>query len=354
MRKIPKADVDTDARNTDDLSNHLARLFWIFVRLHINGTLEKKAYFERFETKPRTFQRDLRQLREVGIHAGFRISAVKAGRVILETRSPRFSWLHAASANSVDMLRRIAEAFGGPIRSEIASALADVPLSTQTSFLQIRTARPAAESSIASVFDTLKNAADTHARIEFTYTAANRRRGLRMVEPYHVVVRDGRYYLVAFDLDRRDWRHFALDAMSGAFRPAGTFVPRAVPASFIADQAVGWIHGSDDVAVTILISPRIAAAVAARQWQPQQEIVPHDDGSLHITLQFRDLTEAVRWAFGFGTEATVIAPEPAVRLASEMLEDMHAAQKQIAKVVPIMDQRHENQSAQNSSMVSPA
>ena len=354
MRTIPKDRDDADGRNTDDLSDHLTRLFWIFVRLHVNGTMEKRTYFERFETAPRTFQRDLRQLREIGIQAGFRISPVKAGRVILESRSPRFSWLHTASANSVDVLRRVAEAFGGPVRSEIENALADVPHSPAGSFLQIRTARPAADDLVASVFDTLKRAAETHARIEFTYTAANRRRNLRIVEPYHVVVRDGRYYLVGYDLDRRDWRHFALDAISGTFRPPGTFVPRAVPASFIADQAVGWIHGSDDVAVTIAISPRIAAAVAARHWQPKQQIATLADGSLQITLQFRDMLEAIRWAFGFGTEATVIAPEPAVRLAVQMLEEMLSAQHHVAKIAPIGDQRSTAQSARNSSMVSPA
>jgi len=355
MRTIPTTRGEADGRNTDDLSNHLSRLFWIFIRLHVNGTLERRTYLERFETKPRTFQRDLRQLREIGAHAGFVISNVRAGRVHLDKRSPQFAWLHESSGKSVDLLRRIAEAFGGPVRSEIAGALGDLPGSAEVSFLQIRTPRPAADGVITSVFDSLKRAATNHARMTFTYTAAKGRRSERTVEPYHVVVRDGRYYLVAFDLDRRDWRHFALDAISGAFRPSGTFVPRAVPASFLVDQAVGWIQGKDDVAITIAISPVVAAAVTASEWQPGQQITRLDDGSLRLTLQFRDLAEGVRWAFRFGPEATVIAPEPAVRLAVQMLETMLAAYRQTAKIVPISShQQPKAQRATNSSGVNPA
>jgi hypothetical protein len=66
------------------------------------------------------------------------------------------------------------------------------------------------------------------------------------------------------------------------------------------------------------------------------------------------MLEAIRWAFGFGTEATVIAPEPAVRLAVQMLEEMLSAQHHVAKIAPIGDQRSTAQSARNSSMVSPA
>jgi predicted DNA-binding transcriptional regulator YafY len=343
-----------DDRNTDDLSDHLSRLFWIFVRLHMSGTLEKKAYFERFETAPRTFQRDLRQLREIGLQAGFRISNVRAGRVHLDSRNPRFSWIGESSTKTADLLRLIAEAFGGPIRSEIADALGDMPVSREVNFLQIRTARSSADDVVASVFDTLKRAAASHARMAFTYTDAKGRRTHRTVEPYHVVAREGRYYLVAYDLDRRAWRYFALDVMSGPFRPSGTFPPRVVPATYLADRAVGWIQGSDNVAVTFAISPQVAAAVTASEWQPDQMITAHTDGSLHVTLEFRDLAEAVRWSFRFGTGASIVAPEAAVRLAAEMLETMLAAYRQPSKLVQIGAQQVGTQSSKNSSLVNPA
>jgi len=322
MGNMPTVRSRMSDRNTDDLSDHLARLFWIFVRLHSTGALEKSAYFERHETDIRTLQRDLKQLRNIGEHAGFRISTVKSGRYLLEKRSPRFDWLHSASVANLATLQRLAEAFGGPVKAEIEAAVGPGAPATAASFLHIRAARPLDESPIQSVFDTLKSAATTLAIVEFGYTAANRHRSNRRVEPYHVICRDGRYYLVGYDLDRRDWRQFALDTMHGPFRRAGTFSARSVPALFLADRVVGWIQGPDNETVTIRISKRIAAAVAARQWQSQQEIAHFPDGSLTISLHVQEIEEAVRWAFSFGSEATVIAPDHAVRLAAAMLRQM--------------------------------
>ena len=328
MGNMPTGRARMSDRNTDDLSDHLARLFWIFVRLHSTEALEQSAYFERYETDIRTLQRDLKQLRNIGEHAGFRISTVKSGRYLLEKRSPRFDWLHSASVANLATLQRLAEAFGGPVKAEIEAAVGPGAPATAASFLHIRAARPLDESPIQSVFDTLKSAATKLAIVEFGYTAANRHRSNRRVEPYHVICREGRYYLVGYDLDRRDWRQFALDTMRGPFRRAGTFSARSVPSSFLADRVVGWIQGPDNETVTIEISERIAAAVAARQWQSQQEIAHFPDGSLQITLHVQDIEEAVRWAFSFGSEATVIAPDHAVRLAATMLGQMATGHRQ--------------------------
>ncbi len=53
----------------------------------------------------------------------------------------------------------------------------------------------------------------------------------RRVEPHHLVTMRGHWYLVAYDLERRDWRSFRADRLT---RPAPTrhrFVPRKLPAS---------------------------------------------------------------------------------------------------------------------------
>lgn len=56
------------------------------------------------------------------------------------------------------------------------------------------------------------------------------RTAARRVEPHHLVAHGGRWYLIAFDPDRADWRTFRVDRMA-ALRPTRrTFVPRALPA----------------------------------------------------------------------------------------------------------------------------
>ena len=65
----------------------------------------------------------------------------------------------------------------------------------------------------------------------------------RLVEPHGLVARGGRWYLVAWDLDRRDWRIFRLDRMTPSRTPGPRFTPRAIPtgdaATFVAARSKG-------------------------------------------------------------------------------------------------------------------
>lgn len=51
----------------------------------------------------------------------------------------------------------------------------------------------------------------------------------RRVEPYRLVAPDRGWYLLAYDLDRADWRSFRLDRMSDAAARTWRFRPRAAP-----------------------------------------------------------------------------------------------------------------------------
>jgi predicted DNA-binding transcriptional regulator YafY len=73
-------------------------------------------------------------------------------------------------------------------------------------------------------------------RIRFSYGAANGERTERHVEPLRLVALDRRWYLVAYDLTRNDWRSFRLDRVIGVPQPTGArFRPRALPAADAAE-----------------------------------------------------------------------------------------------------------------------
>jgi predicted DNA-binding transcriptional regulator YafY len=73
-------------------------------------------------------------------------------------------------------------------------------------------------------------------RLRFAYGAASGERTERHVEPHRLVALDRRWYLVAYDLLRNDWRSFRLDRVIGVPRPTGTrFRPRALPAADAAE-----------------------------------------------------------------------------------------------------------------------
>lgn len=66
-------------------------------------------------------------------------------------------------------------------------------------------------------------------RVRFGYTDGEGTTSERRVEPYGVVNVDRRWYLVAWDLDRADWRTFRLDRMSSPELTGHRFVPREQP-----------------------------------------------------------------------------------------------------------------------------
>ena len=69
----------------------------------------------------------------------------------------------------------------------------------------------------------------------------------RLVEPHGLVARGGRWYLVAWDLDRRDWRIFRLDRMTPSRTPGPRFTPRAIPTGDAATFVAARSKGSTDV-----------------------------------------------------------------------------------------------------------
>lgn len=79
----------------------------------------------------------------------------------------------------------------------------------------------------------------------------------RRVEPYRLVASDRRWYLLAYDLDRDDWRSFRVDRMTDVsartwrFRPrkapdAATYVQEAVASRVYEHQARFLVHAPAD------------------------------------------------------------------------------------------------------------
>ncbi|MFE2822054.1 helix-turn-helix transcriptional regulator [Streptomyces sp. NPDC059271] len=66
----------------------------------------------------------------------------------------------------------------------------------------------------------------------------------RRAEPHHLVTRGGRWYLVAWDLDRDDWRTFRADRIDPRTPTGPRFTPREVPGGDVAAFVAGRFRGS--------------------------------------------------------------------------------------------------------------
>jgi predicted DNA-binding transcriptional regulator YafY len=66
-------------------------------------------------------------------------------------------------------------------------------------------------------------------RVRFAYRTRTGETARRLVDPHRLVGVGGRWYLLAWDLDRHDWRTFRLDRMAELATTASTFRARTLP-----------------------------------------------------------------------------------------------------------------------------
>ena len=82
----------------------------------------------------------------------------------------------------------------------------------------------------ADVLVTLAQACRDGDRIAFAYTARTGETSTREVDPHRLVLTGRRWYLVAWDLTRSDWRTFRLDRLAAPGRTGSRAIPRQLPA----------------------------------------------------------------------------------------------------------------------------
>jgi predicted DNA-binding transcriptional regulator YafY len=305
----------------DEPSEHVARIVSMLVILLRDGFVRFGWYQRQFERSARQFTRDLRHLRTIGEGVGIRISRQTEGRARLLSIAGK-NRLSEAVPDRTGILRTIARALGAPVARELE--ISDEPDDPRR-FLTVALPVLLQGSDVAITFAALKDAHRRNARVRFRYLAG-KRASTREVEPYKVMVRSGRYYLIGFDVaPRKGWRYFALDAIGGPIARAGTFRPRTIPRAYLDSDAVGMLQGGPSIDVTVRLSPVVAASATSRRWQKAQRVEVRPDGSADITFSVNDAGEAIRWALGFGAEARVIAPPSAVRAARDTVDALRLA-----------------------------
>ncbi|HEX4704850.1 MAG TPA: YafY family protein [Pseudonocardiaceae bacterium] len=81
----------------------------------------------------------------------------------------------------------------------------------------------------ATVLTAVVAAARDHQRLRFDYRGHDGGASRRIVEPHRLVHTRGRWYLVAWDVDRVDWRTFRADRIEPRIPTGPRFTPRELP-----------------------------------------------------------------------------------------------------------------------------
>ncbi|MET9779064.1 YafY family protein [Streptomyces sp. NPDC006367] len=157
-------------------------------------------------------------------------------------------------------------------------------------------------------------------RLRFAYRAGDGSESRRLTEPYRLVSTGRRWYLVAYDLDRDDWRTFRVDRVSEPFATGARFAPRELPTGSAAEYLRRSMQRRSESYELVVTFAAPAATVAARLpgWLGTPQ--PLDDGEscvLRATVSDAVQWTAVRLAM-LGVEFRVQEPPELVRCAAEL------------------------------------
>lgn len=161
------------------------------------------------------------------------------------------------------------------------------------------------------VFNTLSAAMLKQHEVDLDYRKPGETKATaRRIQPYHLSHRENLWYLIGFDVGKKALRTFALPRIKSA-RPTDRTFTR--PTDFSPEQffatALGVLGGIGDYRVKIRFSAEVAERVRERVWHDSQEMRDLKNGSLELTLQLGALPEVESWVLGWGSHATVLAPE---------------------------------------------
>ena len=144
-------------------------------------------------------------------------------------------------------------------------------------------------------------------RLEFDYTAADGARTERLTEPFRLVALGRRWYLVAYDLGRGDWRSFRLDRLDAPRVTGQRFAPRTLPAE---DAAAFVRRGTDARAAAHVVEALVQAPAddVRRRIGPWATVSGQADGSCRLHMETHDLNWAALALGSVGVEFTVLEP----------------------------------------------
>lgn len=200
---------------------------------------------ERLEVSPRTVRRDVDRLRELG----YPIQATKGpdGGYRLDAGAelpPLLFDDEQAVALAVGL--QIAATSGAGVEEAAARALGTVrqvmPARLRHRIDGLRVTSLGGSTTVdPGVLAALGDAVRAHEVLRFGYGSGD---SPRRAEPHHLVTRGGRWYLVAWDLDRDDWRTFRADRISPRTPTGPRFTPREVPGADVAAFVAGRFRGN--------------------------------------------------------------------------------------------------------------
>ncbi len=314
------------------MSDSRSRMLRLLSLLQTHRHWAGEELASRLEVSPRTLRRDVDRLRELGypVHASRGVAGgyqLQAGAVL----PPLLLEDEEAVAIAVSLSSSAAGVVSGAEESSLRALSKIVQvmpprLRRRVKALQEYTV-PAllpGPSVDAAALATLAQACRDDERLEFRYAGRGGDAARRIVEPHRLVTLGRRWYLVAYDLHRHDWRTFRIDRLSDPILTGARFRQRELPATDAASFVQQGIEAArTHIAVDVRISaPAEAVAKVAGRWA---EVSPVDAGSCRMQMDVDTLDWPILLLGAIDAEFEVVSPAELIERVQQVGERFRRA-----------------------------
>ncbi|GAA1731098.1 helix-turn-helix transcriptional regulator [Microbacterium paludicola] len=273
------------------------------------------ALAERLGVTGRTVRRDIERLRDLGYAIAATKGSLGGYRLAAGAELPPLLF-DEEQAVAVAVALRSAASGGVELEEAAARALATVR-QVMPSHLRHRvdavafTGSPPPERVDPTVLEAVSAAVRDTRTLRFDY-GDDEERPARRVEPHAVVSRNQRWYLVAWDLGRSEWRIFRLDRMRPRTPGGAPFARRALPtgdaAAFVAARAKGSEAEDRWPCEGEFVIGLPARSVAPWIGDGLLEELP--DGTTRVRVGAWSWVGLLAWVLRFDAPFTVVGPAP--------------------------------------------
>lgn len=287
---------------------------------------ELRVLAERLEVSGRTIRRDIDRLRDLGYPVEATMGPVAGYRLVGGTAMPPLL---------LDDDEAVAIAVG--LRTVVAHAVAGSDEASIRALAKLQQVLPPrlrsrvgllSSATTALIWDgpnvdpealtLLARSIANRERVRFAYAAADGAQTVRLVEPHGLVVAGRRWYLVAWDADRADWRTFRVDRVHNLTSLPGRVTPRDLPAQDAATylaSTLGDLAPTYEAVATVRMP---ASGVALRLSEVALDVQPIDRATSRVRLR----PDTIEW-LGFrlallGADFEVHAPPELVQYIAEL------------------------------------
>ncbi|MGW6845271.1 helix-turn-helix transcriptional regulator [Streptomyces sp. NPDC054958] len=192
----------------------------------------------RLHVSPRTIRRDIERLRDLGYPVEATLGAEGGYRLVAGAAMPPLLLddeeavaiavgLRAGAGHAIEGVEEASVRALAKLEQVLPSRLRHRVSALQSATIAL--SRGDGASVDPRTLTTMASAVAGPERLRFAYRARDGAESRRLVEPYRLVSTGSRWYLVAYDLEREDWRTFRVDRVDEAFATGARFARRDLP-----------------------------------------------------------------------------------------------------------------------------